>query len=238
MIVPDSVKPLINSHLPIAVVTSTPETETGAMEFTSLMTQDLSRYDVIAFGMGISKNYTPTTEKFLQQLFTTAQILLVDADGLNLLAENNLLSLLSQRSGATILTPHDGEFKRLFPDLDLTSNRLQALQQASQRVNSIILLKGAKPMICDRGKHTWVIGKGTPALARGGSGDVLSGLITALVAQGNYQLYSVADMVALGAWLHQQGGILATQELTELGVDPVILTQYITKAIARVVPSK
>lgn len=238
MIVPDSVKPLINSHLPIAVVTSTPETGIGAMEFASLTHLDLSKYDVISFGMGVSRIATPSTHQFLEQLLTTAKVLLLDADGLNLLTENDLFALLSPRNGATILTPHDGEFRRLFPDLDLTSDRLEALKQASKRVNSIILLKGAKTMICDRGKHTWVIGEGTPALARGGSGDVLSGLITALVAQGNYELYSVAEMVALGAWLHQQGGILAAQEYTELGVDAVVLANYITKAIAKVVASK
>ena len=233
MAVPPSVKPLINNNLPIAVIVPMNETETGVIEFTELNNLDLSKYDVIAFGMGISRHLASSAERFLSQLLTSAKILLLDADGLNLLTKiDDWLNVLSQRMGMTILTPHDGEFKRLFPDIDLESNRLEGLCIGAKKANSIILLKGAKTMICDRGQHTWIINQGTPALARGGSGDVLSGFISALVAQGDYQSYSLADMVAVAAWLHQQGGVLAVQDVTELGVDGIVLSNYITKAIA------
>lgn len=233
MIVPASVKSLINSNLPSAVVIGSNETHTGEMDLISLDSLDLARYDVITFGMGISRDVTPSTRQTLQQLLTKDNILIIDADGLNLVAEDNLIPLLSAKPGSTIMTPHDGEFKRLFPDLDLSANRLQALRKASSRANSIILLKGAKTMICDRGKRTWIISEGTPALARGGSGDVLSGLISALVAQGDFSLYPVAEMVAVGAWLHQQAGILAVQDFSEMGVDGVRLTDYISKMLVK-----
>ena len=231
MVVPPPVKPLINNNLPMAVVFPTRGNDAGIIEFADLDHLDLSRYDVIAFGMGISRNLNSSAPQFLHQLLTNAQILLLDADGLNLLTEIDWLGALSQRNGITIMTPHEGEFKRLFPDIDLQTNRLEGLRKAAQRANSIILLKGAKTIISDRGQHTWVISEGTPALARGGSGDVLSGFISALVAQGNYDLYSVADMVAVAAWLHQQGGILAAQDVTEIGVDAVVLSDYLIKAI-------
>ncbi len=231
MVVPSSVKPLINQNIPMALVIGSNETNTGEMNTIPIHPDDLSKYDVIGFGMGFSREVTSLARQFVGQLLASQNTLLIDADGLNLLAEENVYSLLSQRQGITILTPHEGEFKRLFPDIDLTKNRLQGVQQASREANCIILLKGAKTMICDRGGHTWVINKSTPALARGGNGDVLSGLICALVSQGDYTKYSVADMVALAAWLHQQAGILAVEDVSEMGVDGVTLADYIVKAI-------
>ncbi len=234
MIVPRSIKPLINNNLPSALVIATEETQKGAIEFIRVDDLDLSKYDVIAFGMGISRDITPATEQFFNQLLATENTLLIDADGLNLLAQGNFLQILSQRKGTTILTPHEGEFKRLFPDIDLNQNKLESLKEGAKRSNSIILLKGTKTIISDQGKYTWIIGEGTPALARGGSGDVLSGFISALIAQGDFSLYSVADMVAVGAWLHQQGGILAVKDVTQMGVDGVTLSQYITKYLSKI----
>jgi NAD(P)H-hydrate epimerase len=229
MIVPEFLQPLINGNIPSALVIATPETATGVMDFSSLSPIDFSKYSSIVLGMGITREKIPSFP--IKEILATPSILIIDADGFNYLTEDNL-RILAQRQFPTILTPHEGEFKRLFPDIDLNYDRLQGLQEASRRINSTILLKGAKTMVSHRGKHNWIIKEGTPALARGGSGDVLSGFLGGLLAQTDLGKHSVEDVVASGAWLHQQGGILASQDLTELGVDGVTLTHYISRCLS------
>lgn len=228
MIVPQFLQPLINSNIPSALVVAMAETVTGVMDFSSLAPIDFSQYSSIVVGMGISREKIPCFP--ITEILTTSATLIIDADGFNYLTPDNL-QILSQRESPTILTPHEGEFKRLFPDIDLHKNRLEALREASQRINSTILLKGAKTMISHQGKYNRIIKEGTAALARGGSGDVLSGFLGGLLAQSDLCKHSLEDVVAAGAWLHQQGGILASQDLTELGVDGVTLAHYISRSI-------
>ncbi|MGI0482798.1 NAD(P)H-hydrate dehydratase [Geminocystis sp. CENA526] len=230
MIVPEFLQPLINSHIPSALVIATPETNTGVMDFSSLPSIDFTKYSSIVLGMGITRETIPCFP--VKEILATPRILIIDADGFNYLTEDNL-KILSQRQAPTILTPHEGEFKRLFPDIDLNKNRLEGLQEASHRINSTILLKGAKTMISHQGKYNRIIKEGTPALARGGSGDVLSGFLGGLLAQTDLSKHSLEDVVASGGWLHQQGGILASQDLTELGVDGVNLASYISRYLSQ-----
>lgn len=228
MIVPQFLQPLINSHIPSALVIATPETTMGVMDFSSSPSIDFSKYNSIVLGMGISREKIPCFP--IAEILTTSVVLIIDADGFNYLTEDNL-QILSQRQAPTILTPHEGEFKRLFPDIDLNKNRLEGLQEASRRINCTILLKGAKTMISHQGKYNRIIKEGTPALARGGSGDVLSGFLGGLLAQTDLSKHSLEDAVASGGWLHQQAGILASEDLTELGVDGVTLAHYISRCL-------
>ncbi len=165
--------------------------------------------------------------------------LILDADGLNILAELRTIPTLLRRREATILTPHLGEFKRLFPDsAELLPDRISAARKASQLSRAIILLKGAKtaiaspnPSIADGGDSLWLIPESTPALARGGSGDILTGLIGGLIAQPINPQHSLGKIVATAAWWHAQAGILAAKERSELGVDALTLAQYLIKVI-------
>ena len=129
------------------------------------------------------------------------------------------------------MTPHEGEFKRLFPDIDLTKvDRLEAVRQASQQSKAIILLKGARTAIANPQGQVWMIPQSTPALARGGSGDVLTGLIGGLIAHLRDRIglpEQSFNSVATAACLHAQAGILAAKERSELGVDGVTLSQYL-----------
>ncbi len=228
--VPESLKSLILNHFPFALVIGLPERGTGAIVSGDMLS--LNKYDTIVFGMGISQKNLSLTTDFFEKILNTETRLILDADGFNYLLEKKFWDILSQRKSPTILTPHEGEFKRLFPDLDLTTDRFRTLQQAARRTNSTILLKGAKTMISHQGEKNWIINEGTAALARGGSGDVLSGFIGGLVAQTDLTQHSVDEVVATAAWLHQQGGILAAQKHTEMGVDGITLAHYINRAIA------
>jgi len=223
--VPHSLKPLLVSHLPEALIIDCPETETGAIAELPDLAQDFENYTVIAAGPGLTLEALPIIEKVL----TAPVPLILDADALNGLAQLGTVSGLAKRSFPTILTPHLGEFRRLFPEIPLLNgDRLQAVQEAAKQGQAIILLKGARTIVAHPDGQTWVIPESTPALARGGSGDVLTGLMGGVLAQ-NRQL-SLEQLVATSAWWHAQAGLLAVKERTELGVDAWTLSQYLIPA--------
>lgn len=220
--VPQSLKSILTSHLPEALIIGCPETETGAIA--ELPT--LEQYNIIACGPGL----TTDAQSVVKQVLQSEQPIILDADGLNILAQLGV-NFLSIRNNLTILTPHLGEFKRLFPDLNF-SERMTACTEAARQTNAIVLFKGARTAIAEPDGQVWLIPNSTPALARGGSGDVLTGLIGGLLAQSTQPPKNV---VAIAAWLHAQAGILAALDKTELGVDGVILAQYINQAITDLV---
>ena len=92
---------------------------------------------------------------------------------------------------------------------------------------AVVLLKGARTAVANPSGSVWINPESTPALARGGSGDVLTGLMGGLVAQATSCHRPLEDVVATAAWWHSQAGMLAAQERTELGVDAFTLTQYL-----------
>lgn len=227
--VPESLKSILVSHLPEALIVGCPETESGAIAQLQLPeSTDLNSFSAIACGPGLTKDSTAIVE----QVLATASPLLLDADGLNILAQLGTIPTLQKRQGTTILTPHTGEFQRLFPDvIDAKENRIQAVQSAARQSGAVVLLKGARTAIANHEGAIWINPESTPALARGGSGDVLTGLLGGLLAQATTKKIPVEDIVATAAWWHSQAGILAAQERTELGVDAFTLTQYLLKVL-------
>ncbi|GAB4541667.1 MAG: NAD(P)H-hydrate dehydratase [Pleurocapsa sp.] len=243
--VPESLKPLLVSHLPEALIVNCPETKDGAIASLPFAVSDLNNFDTVACGPGLTLNAQSVLTKVIQ----TECPLILDADGLNLLAQQEVNSVLTQRAATTVLTPHLGEFKRLFPDLEHPDrDRLTAVQTAAKLSNAIVLLKGARTAIAHPQGEMWLIPESTPALARGGSGDVLTGLMGGLMAQvkagepmnrraedrgsQNATEQNLFNSVATAAWWHAQGGIFAAKERTQLGVDAFTLSQYLIKAIS------
>lgn len=227
--VPESLKLLLVSHLPEALIVGCPETESGAIAQLQLPAKtDLSSFDAIACGPGLTTDAQPIVREVLE----SDRPLILDADGLNILAQLGTIPTLSKRQAATILTPHAGEFKRLFPDsADPKKDRVDAVRKASQSSGAVVLLKGARTAIAHPSGAVWINPESTPALARGGSGDVLTGLIGGLMAQAVSRHLSLEAMVATGAWWHAQAGILAAKERSELGVDAFTLTQYLMQVV-------
>ncbi len=222
--VPQSLKPLLVSHLPEALIIECPETESGAIAQLPELAQDFTKYDVIAVGPGLTLDALP----IIEQVLTAPVPLILDADGLNCLAQLGTQNCLSQRAQPTILTPHLGEFRRLFPHiLNPNHDRIQAVQQAAKQYQATVLFKGARTAIASPRGQTWLIPESTPALARGGSGDVLTGLMGGLVAQQVNNTKILGQLVATAAYWHAQAGLLAAQERTELGVDAFTLSQYL-----------
>jgi ADP-dependent NAD(P)H-hydrate dehydratase / NAD(P)H-hydrate epimerase len=224
--VPKSLKPLLVNHLPEALIIDCPETDSGAIA--SLPDLDLTKYSAIACGPGLTLDAKTVVESVLQ----TNVPLLLDADALNIIAETNCCATVKKRNAATVLTPHSGEFRRLFPHIDL-NDRISAVIEASANSGAIVLLKGSRTAIANN-EQVYLIPESTPALACGGSGDVLTGLIGGLMAQKRASGDIFAGGVVLGAWWHAQAGILAAAERSDLGVDAFTLAQYLWRISSKI----
>jgi len=217
--VPAALKSLLISHLPEALIIDCPETTTGAIAELPL---ELNNYHVLACGPGL----TTENPAIIEQVLDSDKPIILDADALNILAQLGIKKL-SSRQNKTILTPHWGEFKRLFPNLSGSQDRIN-ITQASQQSGAIVLLKGARTIIASPEGKMYIIPESTSALARGGSGDVLTGLIGGFLTQ---MPDNPPEATALAAYLHAQAGILAAKERTELGVDGVTLANYLFAAL-------
>jgi len=238
--VPESIKPMLSSHLPEALVIGCPETPSGGIKELPVAI-DLGSYDAIAVGPGLTLEAAIAVESVLE----CDRPLIIDADGLNILAQLGTVPILSERSALTIITPHPGEFKRLFPELAdaMGEDRIAATQAAAELCGAVVLLKGAKVCISwsDRGDSlgdscaartiTYINPESTPALARGGSGDVLTGLLGGLLASAIARKSPAQAVAATAVWWHAQAAIMAAKERTELGVDAFTLTQYLISAL-------
>jgi len=184
----------------------------------------------VACGPGLGRSNDLT--QFVHQLYATAkQPLVIDADGLNALAA--LPNGLAQRGGPRILTPHPGEFARLVkaPD-DAKLSRDEQIAKAKQLAADhgiVVLLKGQHTMITD-GAQAATNSTGNPGMATGGTGDVLTGIITALVCQG----LSPFDAAVLGVHVHGLAGDLAAAELGQVSLIARDLLRYLPKAFLAV----
>jgi len=153
-------------------------------------------------GMGTDS----TAERTLRTVLESDAAVLVDADGLTILAGRMSL-LSSRRHRVTLLTPHDREFTRLFPDLD-PADRLASARAAAARSGATILLKGSRTLIADPSGKVAVNTTGSSWLATAGSGDVLSGVVGSLLASG----LPAWEAAAAGAHLHGRAGERAASD--------------------------
>jgi ADP-dependent NAD(P)H-hydrate dehydratase / NAD(P)H-hydrate epimerase len=216
---PNSLKLALLQHLPDAIVIGCPETSSGAIKH--LPGLDWKKYTAIGGGCGLTTEPIGVIDSLLEQNLP----LILDADGLNIMA-NLPIDRWQKRAAPLIITPHGGEWRRLFPE---PVNPLAEVRQHAERTKTIILSKGARTVISD-GDRTWVINNGSPALARGGSGDVLTGLIGGLVAGASAQM-QLLDVVASANWWHAQAGSLAAQERGLAGVDALTLSKHLIPTI-------
>lgn len=149
-------------------------------------------YDALVIGCGLHVDDPAFRSNVLQCIAETNLPAVIDAEALNLLAEAGSFSLLKRNH---LLTPHPGEFSRLAPDLKGTP-REQAARLFADRTEATLLLKGCRTLVTRCGEPLWFNPTGTPAMATGGQGDFLSGVIGALLASG----HTMVQAACLGAW--------------------------------------
>lgn len=181
--------------------------------------------DVLALGPGLGRGSVLTN--IIIELVKVASVpLVLDADGLNALEDQ--AGRLRGCPGPRILTPHPGEFARLL-GIDVTAvqkERRKLAARFAMEHGVIVLLKGHETIVTD-GRRMYENRTGNPGMATGGTGDVLTGLIAALLAQG-LEPFAAAQ---LGAWWHGRAGDLARDELGEVCLIASDLLNYLPAAL-------
>ncbi len=187
----------------------------AAMEIYSILPEK----DAVLIGCGMSKSIGAL--EMLKVVLSQASCpVVVDADGINLIAEHK--DMLRGRTVPTILTPHPGEFQRLGGDMG-ASRELAAVELAKD-LGCIVVLKGHRTIITD-GTYTYCNPTGNPGMSVGGSGDVLAGIITSLLGQGLNPL----DAAVAGAWIHGAAGDICATQIGQYGMLPTDMLEVLPR---------
>lgn len=184
---------------------------------------DNLKYDSVGIGPGLGQH--KDSVKAFESLLTNYQRPMVfDADALNMISKNGELMQLIPKG--SILTPHPKEFERLVGSWKNDFERLEKQKNLSAQLKSVVVLKGANTSIASAEGTIYFNSTGNPGMATGGSGDVLTGILVGLLAQG----YESIEAALLGVYLHGLAGDLAVREL---GMESLIasdLVDYLPQA--------
>ena len=215
-------------------------TEMGALDLASLELDGVERLDAVVLGPGIgrpnpSSAFSPPRDtNAWEQLGAFEGLLVLDADGLNRLADQDpqqpdgALAWLRRRGGPTWLTPHRGEFARLFPDLaELPA--LEASRAAAQTCGATVLLKGARSVIAAADGRRWQLQEACPAVARAGLGDVLAGYAAGMGAQALARGGLDAQLLAAAALNHALAGCRVGQRPGPAGTEPLAVARNLAR---------
>jgi hydroxyethylthiazole kinase-like uncharacterized protein yjeF len=194
-----------------------------ASSVTAVMTASFASADELvalterssAVVIGPAAGVTPTTRSNVEALAKAGRSLVLDADALSVFA-GQVDVLRSILSAPAILTPHTGEFERLFPGrLGKSANRIEAVRSAAKEANAVVLLKGPDTVVTAPDGRVVVNTHATPFLATAGTGDVLAGIVGGLLAQG----LDPFEAASAGVWMHGDAGLRAGPGLTAEDLD-------------------
>ena len=212
---PKSVLPIVATIEPSFTTIPLPEDSLGRISAKAINTilEAVGQNDAVAFGpgVGISGALRSVLDTLLDQ---EGLKLVVDADGLNNLS--GIKDWPDKLKAKMILTPHPGEMKRLWSGLfrePLPDQRQQQAVQLAQQTGTTVVLKGAGTVVTD-GEKVYINKTGNPGMATAGSGDVLTGVITALLGQG----LSDFDAAVLGVYVHGLAGDIAAGKMGQVGM--------------------
>lgn len=199
---PESNRMIVQSAIPEAIFSSDLQDDAVSL------VPDTEKYDVLAIGpgTGVSENTAKCLEKILD---STQHPVILDADALNIIGKNK--ELLNKLPANSVLTPHPREFERIFGPTTSSYERMVLAKQSAQYFNIYIVLKDAYTLIATPDGKLIFNTTGHPGMATAGSGDVLTGIIAALVAQG----YSPEDAALTGVFLHGKAAELALKKESE-----------------------
>ncbi len=199
--IPKGNNDLFHNYLPEAMVIEDEEVDC----LRNLPT--LEKYKVVGIGCGIGMELK-TTHLLKDLLFTKTQNLVLDADALNIIAQNNWLDLIPTEA---ILSPHPKEFERLFGKTNNDYERLELLRTKAKNLSIYIILKGAHTAVACPDGNIYFNSTGNPGMGTAGSGDVLTGVIVGLLSAG----YSSFEASVLGVYIHGLAGDFAALQWGE-----------------------
>jgi hydroxyethylthiazole kinase-like uncharacterized protein yjeF len=213
--IPKSILPIVASIEPSFTTIPLPEDSHGRISAKAInnILEIINDNDVLAIGpgLGISRELRSILEILLEQQDLK---LVIDADGLNNLT--TIKNWHKKLKANLTLTPHPGEMKRLWSGLfrePIYQDRQEPAIKMAAETNAIIVLKGAGTIVTDS-KNIYINTTGNPGMATAGSGDVLTGVITALLGQG----MSNFDAAVLGVYIHGLAGDIAAEKLGQVGM--------------------
>jgi len=212
---PKSILPIVAAIEPSFTTIAMPEDSAGRISAKAIhaVLEAAGQNDAVAFGPGIGTS--GALRSILERLLDQQNLrLVIDADGLNNLA--GIKNWPARLKAKLILTPHPGEMKRLWSGLlreELPADRDEQALQYAQRTNTVVVLKGAGTVVTD-GEKVYINKTGNPGMATAGSGDVLTGVIAALLGQG----LSDFDAAVLGVYIHGLAGDIAAEKIGQVSM--------------------
>ena len=221
--VPEQAWPVVAVKSEEAMPFPLPETAEGRL---SLLAEEPIRQraascDAVLIGCGLGRDRQ--TDALVRKLLDIDRPLVLDADGLNAL--DGCPEQLQRRTAPTVLTPHEGEFLRLGGDL--SRGREAAAAAFSRKYGVYLVLKGHRTLVADPEGRLAVNETGNSGMAKGGSGDVLAGMIVSLLGQG----CGAFDACCAAVWLHGRAGDRAAADKGERGMTPTDLLEQIPYAM-------
>jgi NAD(P)H-hydrate epimerase len=231
---PKSALPIVASIEPCFTTVGLPEDTSGKISANAINTilNLIPDNDCLAFGpgVGISQGVRSVLQRLLEQ---EGLRLVVDADGLNNLSMINDWPGQTRASGASVvLTPHPGEMKRLWAGLfrePIPTDRRQQAVTLANKTGAIVVLKGAGTVVTD-GVKVYINKTGNPGMATAGTGDVLTGVITALMGQG----LSNFDAAVLGVYVHGLAGDIAAKKMGQISLIATDIIEVLGEAFKKI----
>ncbi|KJS79885.1 MAG: hypothetical protein JM58_19495 [Peptococcaceae bacterium BICA1-8] len=230
-VVPKSIQPTLATSLPELITYPATETPQGTLGLVSgpEIIEVLSGKSVVILGPGMGRNseILPFLTWLLVQLKTP---LVIDADGLNALAER--LDILKEATVPIILTPHPGEMSRLLdlPIQDIQENRWERALDLAHKYGIWVVLKGNKTVIASPKGEIFINPTGSPALAAAGTGDVLAGMIGSLLGQVN----DISQALCAAVYLHGLAGEEAARQVGEISSKAGDIVSVLPQVIKKV----
>jgi len=227
---PKSVLPIVASIEPSFTTIALPEDSAGRISAKAInpILDAVGDNDALAFGPGIG--VSGELQSVLQSLLKQDGLrLIIDADGLNNLAK--IKDWPVRLKAELILTPHPGEMKRLWPGVfreEQQSDRKEQAAQLARQTKTVVALKGAGTVVTD-GEKVYVNKTGNPGMATAGSGDVLTGAITALMGQGLNNF----DAAVLGVYIHGLAGDIAAEKVGQISLMTTDIIESLPDAFMR-----
>lgn len=233
--VPAALNPILEVKLTEVMTLPLPDREgrclaEGAVR---VVMEALSNYDVLALGPGLGT--APSTRAAVAELlWRVEKPMVLDADGINCAAEEP--DCLEEREGPLVLTPHPGELGRLIGKSarEVQETRLDSALRAARRFGCVVVLKGANTVIAEPGGRAHINPLALPGLATAGSGDVLTGCVAALLAQGLEPLQAAV----CGVFVHGKAAELATHLVGDVGMVAGDVVSHIPLALSGLVRGK
>jgi NAD(P)H-hydrate epimerase len=227
----ESVLSTVAGFHPEVMTEPLPETAEGSIALSGLNAiQALAKVkSVIAIGPGISR--VPETSQLVRDLVKNAhEPIVLDADGLN--AFEGKAEELKSREHPIVITPHPGEMARLLGSTvpAVQRDRINVAQTFAREHNVIVVLKGHRTLVASPDGDIWINATGNPGMATGGTGDILTGMVSGMIAQHRDQIF---EAVVAAVYLHGLAGDIACEHLGEHSLIATDLLTYLPQAFDR-----